>query len=181
MPKLTSDEIPITPFRVIWDLMRAIPPEDAIVTHDAGSPRERMISFYRSAGPRSFIGWGRSHALGTGLGLIIGAKLAKPEKVCTYVTGDTAFGMVGLDFETAVRERIPIIITLFNNGGMAGEARGVAEAEYQISNLGSDYADLARAMGGHGNGLKTPQKSFRRSSVPGVSLKRKGFRCCLSL
>ena len=119
-------------------------------------PRERMISFYRSAGPRSFIGWGRSHALGTGLGLIIGAKLAKPEKVCTYVTGDTAFGMVGLDFETAVRERIPIIVTLFNNGGMAGEARGVAEAEYQISNLGSDYADLARAMGGYGERIENP-------------------------
>ncbi len=166
MPKLTSDETPITPFRVIWDLMRAIPPEDAIVTHDAGSPRERMISFYRSAGPRSFLGWGRSHALGTGLGLIIGAKLAKPEKVCTYVTGDTAFGMVGLDFETAVRERIPIIVTLFNNGGMAGEARGVAEAEYQISNLGSDYADLARAMGGRGERIENPAEivpAFQRA------------------
>ena len=166
MPKLTSDEIPITPFRVIWDLMRAIPPEDAIVTHDAGSPRERMISFYRSAGPRSFLGWGRSHALGTGLGLIIGAKLAKPEKVCTYVTGDTAFGMVGLDFETAVRQRIPIITALFNNGGMAGEATGVAEAEYQISNLGSDYADLARAMGGRGERIEHPAEivpAFQRA------------------
>jgi acetolactate synthase-1/2/3 large subunit len=166
MPKLTSDETPISPFRVIWDLMRAIPPHDAIVTHDSGSIRSQMLNFYQSEGPRSFIGWGRSHALGTGLGLIIGAKLARPEKVCTYVCGDTAFGMVGLDFETAVRHQIPIITVVLNNGGMAGEARGVAESEYQISNLGSDYADLARAMGGHGERIEQPSEivpAFQRA------------------
>jgi acetolactate synthase-1/2/3 large subunit len=156
MPKLTSDETPISPFRVIWDLMQAIKPEEAIVTHDAGSIRERTINFYRSAGPRSFIGWGRSHALGTGLGLIMGAKLARPEKVCVNLMGDAAFGMVGLDFETAVRHQIPIITVVLNNGGMAGEARGVAEAEYHISHLGSDYADLARAMGGAGFRIEQP-------------------------
>ncbi|MCZ6676019.1 MAG: thiamine pyrophosphate-requiring protein [Candidatus Poribacteria bacterium] len=156
MPKLTSDEIPISAFRVIWDLMQAIKPEEAIVTHDSGSIRERTISFYRSAGPRSFIGWGRSHALGTGLGLIIGAKLARPEKVCINFMGDAAFGMVGLDFETAVRHQIPIITVVLNNRAMAGEASGVAESEYQISNLGSDYADLARAMGGYGERIEQP-------------------------
>lgn len=166
MPRLTSDETPISPLRVIWALMEAIPPHGAIVTHDSGSIRSQMLNFYQAEGPRSFIGWGRSHALGTGLGLIIGAKLARPEKVCTYVCGDTAFGMVGLDFETAVRHQIPIITVVLNNGGMAGEARGVAESEYQISQLGSDYADLARAMGGYGERIEQPSEivpAFQRA------------------
>ena len=39
MPKLTSDQVPMTPYRVIWDLMRTVDPAEAIVTHDSGSPR----------------------------------------------------------------------------------------------------------------------------------------------
>src|SRR5881628_3010304 len=41
MPKLTSNEVPITPYRVIWDCMQAIDSRDAIVTHDSGSPRNQ--------------------------------------------------------------------------------------------------------------------------------------------
>lgn len=166
MPKFTSDETPVSPFRVIWNLMQTINPEEAIVTHDAGNAREWMVNLYRSAGPRSFIGWGRSHSLGTSLGLIIGAKLAKPEKVCITIMGDAAFGMVGLDFETAVRNQIPVIVVVLNNGGMSGEARGTAEEQYHISNLGSNYAMLAQAMGGHGERIEEPSdiiNAFRRA------------------
>jgi len=166
MPKLTSDQKPISLFRVIWDMMRAINPEDAIVTHDAGNARDQTITFYRCAGPRSFIGWGRSHSLGTSLGLIIGAKLAKPDKACINIMGDAAFGMVGMDFETAVRNRIPIITVVLNNGGMSTEARGVADEQYHVSNLGSDYAMLAQAMGGHGERIEDPAEisdAFKRA------------------
>src|SRR5213594_1475039 len=52
MPKLTSEEVPITPYRVIWDFTRAIDPRDAIVTHDSGSPRNQMVPFYRATTPR---------------------------------------------------------------------------------------------------------------------------------
>ena len=109
MPKLTSKEVPINPYRVFWEFMRAIDPKDAIITHDAGSPRNQLVPFYQAPIPRSYIGWGKSHALGTGLGLIMGAKLAAPEKFCVNFMGDAAFGMTGLDFETAVRCNIPIL------------------------------------------------------------------------
>ena len=108
MPKLASDEVPITPYRVIWEFMHTVDPRDAIVTHDSGSPRDQLLPFYRATAPRSYLGWGKSHALGTGLGLIIGAKLAAPDKFCVNFMGDAAFGMTGLDFETAVRCGIPI-------------------------------------------------------------------------
>jgi thiamine pyrophosphate-dependent acetolactate synthase large subunit-like protein len=57
----------------------------------------------------------REKPLGTGLGLIIGAKLAAPDKFCVNFMGDAAFGMTGLDFETAVGCGIPITTIVLNN------------------------------------------------------------------
>ena len=127
-PKLTSNDPPINPYRVVWDFMQAIPPEDAIVTHDSGGPRDQIMPFYCSHGPRSYLGWGKSHGLGTGLGLTIGAKLASPDKVCVNFMGDAAFGMVGLNFETAVRSKAPIVTVVLNNSTMAVETRAMVNS-----------------------------------------------------
>ena len=156
--KLESPDAPISPYRVIWELNRTIPPEDAIVTHDSGSPRDQMVPFYRSAGPRSYIGWGKSHGLGTGLGLAIGAKLAAPEKVSINWMGDAAFGMTGLDFETAVRCNIPIITIVSNNFRMAIETDHMKASNelYQTLDVGGNYADLARSLGGWAERVEDP-------------------------
>ena len=158
MPKLTSDEVPITPYRVIWDFMQAIDPREAIVTHDSGSPRNQMVPFYRATTPRGYMGWGKSHALGTGLGLIMGAKLAAPDKFCANFMGDAAFGMTGLDFETAVRCGIPITTIVLNNSAMAIERHAlvVSHDKYRTRDIGGNYADLGRAMGGYVERVEKP-------------------------
>ena len=158
MPKMTSDEVPLNPYRIIWDLMHTIDPAQAMVTHDAGSPRDQLVPFYPATRPRSYIGWGKSHALGTGLGLALGAKLAQPDKVSINVMGDAAFGMVGLDFETAVRSKIPIITIVLNNSTMAIETSemSLAHERYQSRDLGGNYAGLGREMGGHAERVETP-------------------------
>ena len=158
MPKLTSQDTPMTPYRVIWDFMRTVNPADAIVTHDSGSPREQMTPFYRATAPRSYIGWGKSHARGTGLGLVMGAKLAAPDKFCVNVMGDAAFGMTGLDFETAVRCGIPITTIVLNNSAMAIERHAlvVSHERYRTRDIGGSYADLARAMGGRAERVEKP-------------------------
>ena len=158
MPKLAASTAPINPYHVVWELMHTIPAEDAIVTHDAGSPRDEMIPFYRAAGPRSYLGWGKSHSLGTGLGFAMGAKLAAPDKVCINWMGDAAFGMVGMDFETAVRERLPIITIVSNNYKMAIEETrmAVSHERYGTRNTGGNYADLAETLGGHGERIEDP-------------------------
>ena len=158
MPKLTSNEVPINPYRVIWELMQTVDPDDAIVTHDSGSPRDQMVPFYKAGGPRSFLGWGKSHGLGTGLGLAIGAKLAAPDKLAVHWMGDAAFGMVGLDFETAVRSGLPILALVSNNFTMAGEteAMPISQEMYGARDLGGNYADMARAMGGYGERVEVP-------------------------
>ncbi len=156
--KLTSDETPINPYRVIREFMEAVDPAEAIVTHDSGSPRDQLMPFYRSAGPRSYLGWGKSHGLGTGLGLNLGAKLAAPDKFVVNFMGDAAFGMTGLDFETAVRSHIPILTIVLNNSTMAVETRHMAlsHERYGTRDLGGNYADMARAMGGWAERVDEP-------------------------
>ena len=48
MPKLTSTDSPINPYRVIWELMHAVDLENTIITHDAGSPRDQLSPFWES-------------------------------------------------------------------------------------------------------------------------------------
>ena len=166
--KLNNQGMPINPYRVIWEFMQTVPPSEAIVTHDSGSPRDQLMPFYRTEGPRSYLGWGKSHGLGTGLGLVMGAKLAKPEKVCINFMGDAAFGMTGLDFETASRCGIPIITVVLNNSTMAVETGSMAtsHALYGTRDLGGNYADMGRAMGGYAERIESPSEiasAFRRA------------------
>src|SRR5439155_861393 len=104
----------------------------------------------RPVPPRSYLGWGKSHALGTGLGLIIGAKLAAPDKLCVNFMGDAAFGMTGLDFETAVRCGIPILTVVLNNSAMAIEIPHlvVSHDKYGARDIGGGHAGPGRALGG---------------------------------
>ena len=86
---LDSDEVPINQYRVIRDLMRTVDRADTIVTHDSGSPREQLLPFWETTAAHSYMGWGKSTQLGYGLGLIMGAKLAAPDKLCINVMGDS--------------------------------------------------------------------------------------------
>ena len=158
MRKLASDEVPINPYRVMWEFMQNVDPDHSIVTHDSGSPRDQLMPFYQSGGPHTYLGWGKSHGLGTGLGLNIGAKLAAPDKFVVNFMGDAAFGMTGLDFETAVRSDIPILTIVLNNSTMAIETSHMARSHelYRTRDLGGQYADLARAMGGWTEKVEDP-------------------------
>ena len=158
IPKLTSAEVPITPYRVIWEFMNNVDPAEAIVTHDSGSPRDQLMPFYQSGGPRTYLGWGKSHGLGTGLGLNIGAKLAAPDKFVVNFMGDAAFGMTGLDFETAARNSIPILTIVLNNSTMAIETTHMARSHelYGTRDIGGNYADMALAMGGWAERVADP-------------------------
>ena len=160
LPKLTSSEKPLTPYRVMWEFMNLFDRKDVIVTHDSGSPRNQLVPFYQAPIPRSYIGWGKSHALGAGLGLIIGAKLAAPEKFCVNFMGDAAFGMTGLDFETAVRNNIPILTIVLNNNFMAAETHSMeaSHERYGTMNILGNYADLARSLGGWSERVEDPNQ-----------------------
>jgi len=148
-PELTSSEVPINQYRIVHDLMQTVNRENTIVTHDSGSPREQMVAFWQCVAPGGYLGWGKSTQLGHGLGLIMGAKIANPDKLCINMMGDASIGMVGMDLETAARNRIGTLTIVFNNGVMAGEQNGMEAAvqRYRAADLGGNYSDVARALG----------------------------------
>ena len=156
--KRTSNEAPINPYRVLHELHRAVDLDNTVITHDAGSPRDQLSPFWESTTPLSYIGWGKTTQLGYGLGLAMGAKVAQPEKTCINVWGDAAIGFTGMDFETAARERIPILSVLMNNFSMAIEIpiMQVAQEKYGSTDITGHYADMARAFGGYGERITDP-------------------------
>src|SRR5690242_5604902 len=79
MPHLQSDAAPLSPYRIVWELMQAADRTQTVVTHDAGHPRDQIVPFYETLVPRGYLGWGKSTQLGTGFGLAMGAKLARPD------------------------------------------------------------------------------------------------------
>jgi acetolactate synthase-1/2/3 large subunit len=159
MPKLTSNDAPLNPYRVLWDLQHTVDINNTIITHDAGSPRDQLSPFWKPVEPLSYIGWGKTTQLGYGLGLAMGAKLARPDKLCINVWGDAAIGFTGMDFETAVRERIPIMSILLNNFSMAIELKvmPISTEKYRSTDISGDYAAMARAFGGHGERVTKPE------------------------
>jgi acetolactate synthase-1/2/3 large subunit len=158
MPRLTSESKPLSPYRVIWDLMHIADVPNTVITHDAGSPRDELSPFWKSVTPLSYIGWGKSTQLGYGLGLAMGAKITHPEKLCMNMWGDAAIGMTGMDFETAVRCNIPIMSILFNNFAMAMEfgPMALSRQKFRSTDISGNYSEFARALGGYSERVTDP-------------------------
>ena len=160
MPFLTADSEPISPYRVVWEIMRAVDPAKTIVTHDAGNPRDQLSPFYEASVPGSYIGWGKTTQLGSGLGFALGAKLARPEATVVNLMGEAAFGMVGIDFETAIRCSLPILTVVMRNNVLGGYAASmpIATGKYGANRMSGGYAPIAEALGGYGECVTSPSK-----------------------
>jgi acetolactate synthase-1/2/3 large subunit len=159
-PRLASDEVPISPYRVFSELAKAVDVSNTIITHDSGYPRDQLVPFWKPTTPWSYIGWGKSTQLGYGLGLAIGAKLAAPDKQVINVMGDAAFGMSGMDVETAVRSEIGILTVILNNGVMTHYAQHMpyAAERWGSNRLSGEYAKVADGLGAHAQRIDTPNQ-----------------------
>jgi acetolactate synthase-1/2/3 large subunit len=175
MPHLTSDAKPLSPYRVIYELLNVVDVGNTVITHDAGSPRDELSPFWAPIAPLSYIGWGKSTQLGYGLGLAMGAKVAHPEKLCMNFWGDAAIGMTGMDFETCVRAQIPILSILSNNFAMATEDDDMvlSRQKYGSTDISGNYADFALAMGGFGLRVTEPDQVLH-ALVAGIRATEEG-------
>jgi thiamine pyrophosphate-dependent acetolactate synthase large subunit-like protein len=160
MPHLTSNDTPINPYRVIWELRNNVDRANTIVTHDSGNPRDQMVPFFETIAPKTYMGWGNSTPLGTGLGLALGAKVAAPDKLCINLMGDTAAGTALLDIETAVREKIPILTVIMNNSAMGGYEHNIpiSVEKYGTKYLSGDYSGVAAALGAYTEKITDPNE-----------------------
>ena len=160
-PALLADDEPLGYYRVIHELNELLDHDRSIVTHDAGAPRDCMVPFYRASTPHSYVGWGKTTHLGFGIPLMIGAKLAYPDRFCLNLMGDGAFGMSGTDIETASRSGVAITTIVLNNGAMATYPIGsamdpvTARTQYGVTTMTGDYAKIAEGMGAVGITVRT--------------------------
>ena len=156
---LASDEVPISPYRVVGEMLNVLDKENSIITHDAGAPRDIIMPFYPGTVPHSYVGWGKTTHLGYGIPLMTGVKIACPDKFCLNIMGDGAFGMSGLDIETSVRAEAPITTVVLNNGGMATYPGGypTAKDSFGTTFMTGDYAKIAEGLGAVGITVEKPQ------------------------
>ena len=157
---LNSNMNPINPYRIVNEINKNIDHENTIVTHDAGHPRDQMMPFITATNPGSYIGWGKSTHLGYGIPLMIGAKIAEPEKFCINFMGDGAFGMSGLDIETSQRSGNPITTVVMNNGTMGGYPQNYPQSieKFQTIKMTGNYAKIAEGMGAKGISVEEPNE-----------------------
>jgi acetolactate synthase-1/2/3 large subunit len=173
--RLTSNESPINPYRVIAELNAILDKSNSVVTHDSGNPRDQTLTNYEATSPRGYIGWGKSTQLGTGLGIALGAKLAAPEKTVVNIMGDLAFGTVGMEVETGVRERLPIMTVILNNSVMGGYGHHMPNAseQFRSNRLSGSYAKVAEGLGAYAERVESAA-DVRAALERGIAATRDG-------
>jgi acetolactate synthase-1/2/3 large subunit len=135
--------------------------KDAIFVMDGGNTTLWDIHYHIARRPRSVLYSMHYGHLGTGLPYAIGAKLAEPDRTVYCVTGDSAFGFNIQELETAVRNRLPVIIIVAVDGayGMEKSAQlrqfGREAAWFGHDHAPVRYDQVGIAMGCHGEYVET--------------------------
>ncbi len=87
----------------------------ALITTDVGQHQMWAAQYYTYTEPRTLLTSGGLGTMGYGVGACIGAKMARPEKICINIAGDGCFRMNLIELATASRYNIPIIEVVINN------------------------------------------------------------------
>ncbi len=163
-PLMTSDDVPINPYRVYGELMGGLDLNNSFVTHESGNTRDQLSTVYEAKVPHGFLGWGNVSTLGFGLGAAIGAKLAYPDRQVISVTGDAGAGYQMGNWEALVRCKIGIIIIHINNNGFAGYGPGFWGNGHSpwtsdvLNHSIQSTADVAEALGFKAERIEDPDE-----------------------
>lgn len=156
-----SNDRPIHPLRLCRDVARAVPPETIFVA-DGGDILSFARLMLKPDEPGQYLDPGPYGCLGVGLPFANAAKIACPSAPVVCLSGDGALGINLMEFDTAVRHRLPIVIVVSNNA-----AWGI-ERNSQIVDFGADriigtllqdcrFDLVAQALGGHGERVTEPE------------------------
>ncbi len=163
MPLFTSDQSPIHPFRVAWELNEFLG-EDTIYIGDGGDVVTISAQAVRPRNPGQWMDPGALGSLGVGTGFAIAAKLANPDKEVLCYYGDGSFGMTAFDMETANRFGVPYLAVIGNNSAMNqiryGQISKYGEQRGNVGNLLGDvpFGKFAEMLGGYGEEVREASK-----------------------
>jgi acetolactate synthase-1/2/3 large subunit len=157
-----SDQVPVSHYRWAAEIARAVTPE-TIVIGDGGDVVGCAAKVVALSRPGQWLDPGPFGCLGVGPSFAIAAKLLHPDQRVLLVAGDGAFGLNGMEMETAVRFGLPITCIVGNDGGWGqirnpqlaffGEARAVA-----TSLPVTRYDLMVEALGGRGVLVSDPRQ-----------------------
>jgi len=144
---------PIAPRRALRELEKAMP-KNAMVTTDIGNICSVSNSYLRFEQPRSFFAAMSFGNCGYAFPTAIGAKVGAPDRPAVAYVGDGAWGMSLQETLTCVRENIPVVAVVFNNGQWGAEKKNQIDFyadRFVGTNLRNpSFAGIAKAMGAEG-------------------------------
>ncbi|MFC7340847.1 thiamine pyrophosphate-binding protein [Saccharopolyspora griseoalba] len=158
-PPETDDGPAVHPTDVVRAL-RELAPRDAVVTNDAGNFSGFLHRYWCFTEPRTQLG-PCNGAMGYAVPSAVSAKLAAPERTVIAIVGDGGALMTGQEIETAVRNRAPIVVVVFQNGLYGTIALHQAKSDLRLSavDIGAiDFAGWARGLGAEGRTVNTREE-----------------------
>jgi thiamine pyrophosphate-dependent acetolactate synthase large subunit-like protein len=166
--------IPMSPLTLMKEL-RDFLPKDTIYILDGNICMAAAQKLIPSYFPASRLTAGTNGCMGGGVPFGIGAKLSQPNKSTVVISGDFAFGLNGMEMETAVRYNVPVIVILVNNSGATGAL--IQNAYYPkghepvtLFNQDIRYDLIVKALSGHSEYVRDPVElipALKRSMASG--------------
>ena len=157
---MRSDAVPIHPMRFCREIRDFIDEETTVVGDggDIVSYGGRVINVRK---PGYWLDPGPMGCLGTGTGFAMAAQLARPGKKVLILHGDGAFGLNGMEFESMVRQSLPVV-SIIGNDGAWGQIKHpqkamVGHATAAELSPGIRYDKMVEALGGYGELVERPE------------------------
>ncbi|KAK4477673.1 hypothetical protein RD792_016918 [Penstemon davidsonii] len=168
--QLVKDVVPfnfMTPMRIIRDAILGVGSPAPVLVSEGANTMDVGRSVLVQTEPRTRLDAGTWGTMGVGLGYCIAAAMAAPDRLVVAVEGDSGFGFSGMEVETLVRYQLPVVVIVFNNGGVYGgdrrnpeEITGPYKDDPAPTSFvpGAAYHTLVEAFGGKGYLAGTPDE-----------------------
>ncbi|CAN0913703.1 2-hydroxyacyl-CoA lyase [Linum grandiflorum] len=124
--QLAKEVVPfnfLTPMRIIRDAILGMGSPAPVVVSEGANTMDVGRSVLVQTEPRTRLDAGTWGTMGVGLGYCIAAAVAEPDRLVVAVEGDSGFGFSAMEVETLVRYQLPVVVIVFNNGGVYGGDR----------------------------------------------------------
>jgi acetolactate synthase-1/2/3 large subunit len=160
-PLLAASGGPIKPTRVYGELRKRLA-GDAVVICDGGDFASYAGKYVEVHRPGGWLDTGPYGCLGNGLGYSMAARVARPDAQIVTLLGDGAAGFSLMDADSLVRQRLPVVMVVGNNG-MWGLEKHPMQAIYgwdMACDLqpGCRYDEVVTALGGGGELVTDPEE-----------------------